>query len=90
MNVVMQILCMQLQTLTCIEICHICMPDTQAAEIAQPLMRHATMKNVTLDPAHKARQLSETDEALSHILLKRDASWNQQYKCRFGCRHSHW
>ena len=75
---IMYTLCMQLQTLTCIEICHICMPDTQAAEIAQPLMRHATIKKVTVDPAHKARQLSETDEALSHILQERDASWDQQ------------
>lgn len=50
------------------------MPDTQAAEMAQPVMRHATMKKVTVDPAHKARQLSTTDEALSHILQKRDAS----------------
>ena len=60
------------QALTCIEICHICLPDTHAAEIAQPAMRHATMKKVTLDPAHTAKPLRVTDEALWYKLQKRD------------------
>ena len=49
------------------------MLDTHAAAIAQPVMRHATMKNVTLDPAHTTRPLRVKDEALWYRLQKREA-----------------